>query len=55
MTYMCGNCERDVVVRRGGVSAQGEMLKEDAMMCRECGEKILYKKRTNRVMQFEAR
>ena len=32
-----------------------ELKTGDVVRCRECGYRILYKKRTKRVVQFEAR
>ncbi len=42
--YTCGNCGSEVALKPG-----------DAVQCRDCGYRILYKKRTKRVVQFEAR
>jgi len=42
--YVCGNCGSENSLRPG-----------DVIQCRECGYRILYKKRTKRVVQFEAR
>jgi len=42
--YMCGNCGSTVKLKSG-----------EPIQCRECGYRILYKKRTKRVVQFEAR
>ncbi len=42
--YSCGNCGSDVSLKPG-----------DVVQCRDCGYRILYKKRTKRVVQFEAR
>ena len=44
VAYICGDCGAETVLRPG-----------DAVACRECSYRILYKKRTNRVVQFEAR
>jgi DNA-directed RNA polymerase subunit RPC12/RpoP len=55
VTYACYSCERDVVIKRGGVNEDGDEAKSDQMRCRECGCRMLYKKRTKRVVQFEAR
>ncbi|EKG19531.1 RNA polymerase Rbp10 [Macrophomina phaseolina MS6] len=44
VAYLCGDCDAKVVLRRG-----------DQIMCRECGHRVLYKERTNRMVQFEAR
>jgi DNA-directed RNA polymerase I, II, and III subunit RPABC4 len=42
--YICGDCGADTNIKQG-----------DVIRCRECGYRILYKKRTNRVVQYEAR
>ena len=42
--YVCGNCGSEVPLKPG-----------DVIQCRDCGYRILYKKRTKRVVQFEAR
>ena len=42
--YICGNCGLQNRVKAG-----------EPIQCRECGYRILYKKRTKRVVQFEAR
>lgn len=42
--YICGDC-----------GAENEMKSKDVIRCRECGYRILYKKRTSRTIQFEAR
>ncbi len=42
--YLCGDCGANVKLRQG-----------DIIRCRDCGYRILYKKRTDRVVQFEAR
>jgi DNA-directed RNA polymerase subunit RPC12/RpoP len=34
---------------------ENELKAGDVIRCRECGYRILYKKRTKRVVQFEAR
>lgn len=44
VTYICGDCGAENTLRSG-----------DVIRCRECGYRILYKKRTNRVVQYEAR
>mmetsp|Transcript_3535 Transcript_3535/g.16144 ORF Transcript_3535/g.16144 Transcript_3535/m.16144 type:complete len:108 (+) Transcript_3535:20-343(+) len=44
VTYNCGDCGTEVVLRPG-----------DIVICRECGYRILYKKRTKQIVQFEAR
>ncbi|QDZ18364.1 DNA-directed RNA polymerase [Chloropicon primus] len=42
--YVCGECGAENKVKPG-----------DTIQCRECGYRILYKKRTRRVVQYEAR
>ena len=42
--YICGNC-----------GVQNRVKAGEPIQCRECGYRILYKKRTKRVVQFEAR
>lgn len=42
--YVCGQCGTEISLKPG-----------DVIQCRECGYRILYKKRTNKVVQFEAR
>lgn len=44
VAYTCGDCGRENILKSG-----------DVIRCRECGYRILYKKRTNRVVQYEAR
>ncbi|KAL0488039.1 DNA-directed RNA polymerases II, IV and V subunit 12 [Acrasis kona] len=42
--YICGLCGQENAIKP-----------EDAIRCRECGYRIMYKKRTKRKIQFEAR
>jgi len=42
--YLCGECDTKVTLKKG-----------DAIRCKECGYRVLYKERTNRMIQFEAR
>lgn len=42
--YLCGDCDAKVQLKRG-----------DPIRCKECGYRVLYKERTNRMIQFEAR
>lgn len=42
--YTCGQCGVDMRLKSG-----------EPIQCKECGYRILYKKRTKRVVQFEAR
>ncbi|EOA17785.1 hypothetical protein CARUB_v10006178mg, partial [Capsella rubella] len=44
VTYVCGDCGQENTLKPG-----------DVIQCRECGYRILYKKRTRRVVQYEAR
>jgi DNA-directed RNA polymerase I, II, and III subunit RPABC4 len=44
VAYNCGNCGAEILLKPG-----------DVIQCRQCGYRILYKKRTRRVVQFEAR
>ena len=44
VAYICGDCGHENKLKQG-----------DVIRCRECGYRILYKKRTNRVVQYEAR
>ncbi|KAF2120816.1 DNA directed RNA polymerase [Lophiotrema nucula] len=42
--YTCGDCDASVQLKRG-----------EPIRCRNCGHRVLYKQRTNRMVQFEAR
>lgn len=44
MAYICGDCGAENTIKAG-----------DVIRCRDCGYRILYKKRTKRVVQYEAR
>ncbi|GLU18356.1 hypothetical protein SLE2022_346620 [Rubroshorea leprosula] len=44
VTYICGDCGQENTLKHG-----------DVIQCRECGYRILYKKRTRRIVQYEAR
>ena len=44
VAYLCGYC-----------GAENNLKLNDVIQCRECGGRILYKKRTKRIVQFEAR
>ena len=46
--YQCFKCEANVRIRGGGQV-------RDVLRCRDCGYRILVKKRTKRMVQFEAR
>ncbi|ODV96406.1 hypothetical protein PACTADRAFT_49759 [Pachysolen tannophilus NRRL Y-2460] len=42
--YLCSNC-----------CVQFSLNKNDPVRCKECGHRVLYKARTRRMVQFEAR
>ncbi|WEW60708.1 DNA-directed RNA polymerase core subunit rpc10 [Emydomyces testavorans] len=42
--YVCGDCSARVQMKRG-----------DQIRCKECGHRVLYKERTKRMVQFQAR
>ncbi|KAH3687254.1 hypothetical protein WICPIJ_001770 [Wickerhamomyces pijperi] len=42
--YICANCAAKVSLGR-----------QDAIRCSDCGHRVLYKARTRRMVQFEAR
>ncbi|EKX72035.1 DNA-directed RNA polymerases I, II, and III 7.7 kD polypeptide, putative [Theileria equi strain WA] len=44
ITYICGECGNDIALQPTA-----------AVRCRNCGSRILYKKRSYRVVQYEAR
>lgn len=44
VAYICGECNARVSLKRG-----------DQIRCKECGHRVLYKERTKRMVQFEAR
>ncbi|KAK9671336.1 hypothetical protein RND81_12G022900 [Saponaria officinalis] len=44
VSYVCGDCGQENTLKTG-----------DVIQCRECGYRILYKKRTRRIVQYEAR
>ncbi|CAL1541977.1 unnamed protein product [Lymnaea stagnalis] len=44
MIYICGECH-----------AENEIKARDPIRCRECGYRIMYKKRTRRLIVFDAR
>ncbi|KZS98900.1 hypothetical protein SISNIDRAFT_447727 [Sistotremastrum niveocremeum HHB9708] len=44
MEYICADC-----------GANNTLKSRDLIRCRECGHRIMYKKRTRRMVQFEAR
>ncbi|KAI1774885.1 hypothetical protein F4818DRAFT_417061 [Hypoxylon cercidicola] len=44
MQYICGDCAAKCPIRRN-----------ELIRCKECGCRVLYKERTKRMVQFEAR
>lgn len=44
MIYICGECHME-----------NEIKARDPIRCRECGYRIMYKKRTKRMIVFDAR
>ncbi|KAJ1334195.1 DNA-directed RNA polymerase subunit RPABC4 [Microdochium nivale] len=44
INYLCGDCGTKFPLKRN-----------EAIRCRECGCRVLYKERTKRMVQFEAR
>lgn len=44
VSYLCGDCGIENTLKTG-----------DVIQCRDCGYRILYKKRTRRIVQYEAR
>ncbi|XP_061670404.1 DNA-directed RNA polymerases I, II, and III subunit RPABC4 [Syngnathoides biaculeatus] len=44
MFYICGECH-----------TENEIKARDPIRCRDCGYRIMYKKRTNRLVVFDAR
>ncbi|VDK87776.1 unnamed protein product [Onchocerca ochengi] len=44
MIYICGECHNE-----------NEIRPKDAIRCRECGYRILYKKRCRKLMVYDAR
>ncbi|KZV71203.1 hypothetical protein PENSPDRAFT_684773 [Peniophora sp. CONT] len=44
MQYLCADC-----------GAENEIKAREPIRCKECGHRIMYKKRTKRMVQFEAR
>ncbi|OIR58643.1 MAG: DNA-directed RNA polymerases I, II, and III subunit RPABC4 [Amphiamblys sp. WSBS2006] len=43
-TYICGDC-----------GMENELRMKDVIRCQNCGYRIMFKKRTTRIVQFEAR
>ncbi|KAI8586199.1 DNA directed RNA polymerase [Geranomyces variabilis] len=44
VTYVCGDCGNDNTIKP-----------REPIRCKDCGYRIMYKKRTKRMVQFEAR
>ena len=44
MIYICGECHKE-----------NEIRSRDPIRCRDCGYRILYKKRTKRLVVYDAR
>ncbi|KAF8456071.1 DNA-directed RNA polymerases I, II, and III subunit RPABC4 [Kalaharituber pfeilii] len=44
MFYLCAECGAKVGINKG-----------EHIRCKECGHRVLYKQRTKRMVQFEAR
>ncbi|KAI8054598.1 DNA directed RNA polymerase [Syncephalis plumigaleata] len=44
IVYLCANC-----------GADNELKPREPIRCRECGHRVMYKRRTTRMIQFEAR
>ncbi|KAI0723382.1 DNA directed RNA polymerase [Earliella scabrosa] len=44
MSYLCADC-----------GSSNEIKPREPIRCRQCGHRIMYKKRTHRMVQFEAR
>jgi len=44
MIYICGECHRE-----------NEIKAKDPIRCRDCGYRIMYKKRTKRMVVFDGR
>ncbi|XP_026474488.1 DNA-directed RNA polymerases I, II, and III subunit RPABC4 [Ctenocephalides felis] len=44
MVYVCGECHNE-----------NDIKPKDPIRCRECGYRIMYKKRTKRLVVFDAR
>lgn len=52
--YVCGGI-RLFVCSYVDCGSENEIKPKDPIRCRDCGYRIMYKKRTKRVVQFEAR
>ncbi|ORZ25410.1 DNA directed RNA polymerase [Absidia repens] len=44
MSYICADC-----------GAENQLKPREPIRCQDCGHRIMYKKRTKRMVQFEAR
>ncbi|KAI8354961.1 DNA directed RNA polymerase [Mortierella sp. GBAus27b] len=44
MSYICAEC-----------GSENEIKPKEPIRCKECGYRIMYKRRTRRMVQFEAR
>ncbi|ORX55905.1 hypothetical protein BCR36DRAFT_581060 [Piromyces finnis] len=44
ISYICGDC-----------GVENDIRPKEPIRCKECGYRIMYKKRTKRMVQFEAR
>ncbi|KAF2667659.1 hypothetical protein BT63DRAFT_426518 [Microthyrium microscopicum] len=44
VNYVCGDCDSKVTLKTG-----------DIVRCKQCGHRVLYKMRTDQIVQFEAR
>ncbi|KAI8983092.1 DNA directed RNA polymerase [Pilobolus umbonatus] len=44
MTYICADCGQE-----------NQLKPREPIRCQDCGHRIMYKKRTKRMVQFEAR
>ncbi|PAA48334.1 hypothetical protein BOX15_Mlig004759g1 [Macrostomum lignano] len=44
VVYICGDCHKE-----------SEIKAKEVIRCRECGHRIMYKKRTSRMIVFDAR
>ncbi|BBH04248.1 DNA directed RNA polymerase, 7 kDa subunit [Prunus dulcis] len=52
--YICGGTDFAFVVGEN-CGMEIPLKPNDVIQCRECGYRILYKKRTRRIVQYEAR
>jgi DNA-directed RNA polymerase subunit RPC12/RpoP len=49
--YICGS----KITNNIGCGNENELRPKDNIICRECNGRIFYKKRTRKIVQFEAR